>query len=521
MSFSPAVKDKAMNACARYCCVCHKYKGVKIELHHIDPHRLLGKNTFENGIPLCFDCHSDAGHYFALHPRGTKYSPSELKSARDNWYKFVKNNSIVEKVIISEHIQTNYYILHSFDALEELLLQNDFTSFNKFRTKTFLSANEVSTFWGNLLLAHKNDYGISSEQISIVEFRQFETLKEYQEKYDNVELIDKTTEDHPYYEATRKLKWDELLSDIKPNSFLKLLSSSVIEPDTCCISYLHKNGASCGGETPETGYSEYIEITPISFVFLGITNASKEQIKLNYLHMNSSNSNGDLYKVKLPNFNLMAYEMVLIPVSTNLNCRRLKDEEILLDFRDGDRSQDFSRILNILNSENKDIIFIGNALKVKSIIYNDNKGEYEVPVHELDFNNLYTINRDWQCGSCPHLFFILENGKQHYFREILKNASNSMGVDKLVIPKGVVKVIIRELEQEVTNIIEIKMNDIIIINDVKLCEGEKLTFDVCSGDSIEISGIYYPIYKGKSKINDMWFRNNLIEYSNKYNNCIK
>lgn len=49
-----------------------------------------GDSTFENCIPLCFDCHSEAGHYNSLHPKGTKYSPSELRKHRDNWYQSVK-----------------------------------------------------------------------------------------------------------------------------------------------------------------------------------------------------------------------------------------------------------------------------------------------------------------------------------------------------------------------------------------------------------------------------------------------
>jgi len=45
-----------------------------------------GENTFENCIPLCFDCHGDMRSYDHNHPKGTKYSQSELRRHRDNWY---------------------------------------------------------------------------------------------------------------------------------------------------------------------------------------------------------------------------------------------------------------------------------------------------------------------------------------------------------------------------------------------------------------------------------------------------
>ena len=48
-----------------------------MELHHIVHESSGGKSVFDNCIPLCFDCHAEAGHYNPKHPKGTKYSPSE------------------------------------------------------------------------------------------------------------------------------------------------------------------------------------------------------------------------------------------------------------------------------------------------------------------------------------------------------------------------------------------------------------------------------------------------------------
>lgn len=520
MSFSQSVKDKVMNASARHCCVCHRYKGVKIELHHIDPKRLFGKNTFENAIPLCYDCHSDAGHYFAQHPKGTKYSPEELKGARQIWYDFVKNNPIVEKLVISEHIQTSYYVLQSFDVVMEILLNGDFSSLNKFRQKTYLSTNEVSNTWKIILQSHNQDYGVSKDQTHLIQYRQFNSFEEYQKIYKNYKLIDKSSDDHPYYEAKRELSWNELLNTIEPNSFLKLLFTSGVQINDCCQSYLYKNGPSCCGETPETGYTEYIEIAPISFVFMGITNVSDEQIKLNYLEGIKSIDDQALIKMTLPNFTLLPYEMVLIPVSTNLNVRIKGDEQILLDLRRGDRGQEFSRVLNILNPAKKNMTFIGNRLIVKSLFYNNNKGAYEIPIHELDFNNLYSINRIWLCGCCPHLFFILENGKPIYQREILKNYSSIIGTEEILIPADVKKIMVIELEAEITNILSLLRNNKLIIKDTILQKGDKLLINVDEGDKIRINGKYTPFNKSYDDISDKWFRNKIIENFNRLSNHI-
>ena len=86
MSFSPDVRERALVESGRHCCLCHKFCGLKIELHHVVQKAEGGQDTFDNCIPLCFDCHSDMRSYDHKHPKGTKYTPGELKKHRDLWY---------------------------------------------------------------------------------------------------------------------------------------------------------------------------------------------------------------------------------------------------------------------------------------------------------------------------------------------------------------------------------------------------------------------------------------------------
>ena len=90
MSFQHDVMDEALVACGRTCCICKKFCGVNIEGHHIVPKAKGGEDTFDNCIPLCFDCHANVGNYNIEHPKGRKYTPNELRKHRDNWYEHVK-----------------------------------------------------------------------------------------------------------------------------------------------------------------------------------------------------------------------------------------------------------------------------------------------------------------------------------------------------------------------------------------------------------------------------------------------
>lgn len=85
MTFPRNVRDQALVSAGRCCCICHRFCGLKIECHHIRPEADGGENSVDNCIPLCFDCHADQLNYDASHPRGTKYSPSELRRHRDSW----------------------------------------------------------------------------------------------------------------------------------------------------------------------------------------------------------------------------------------------------------------------------------------------------------------------------------------------------------------------------------------------------------------------------------------------------
>jgi len=94
VSFPKSVADKALVACGRYCCICHKFCGTKMQCHHIVPEGQQGDDTFGNCIPLCLDCHADVLSYNRDHPVGRKYSPAELRGHRDRWYQQVDSGQL-------------------------------------------------------------------------------------------------------------------------------------------------------------------------------------------------------------------------------------------------------------------------------------------------------------------------------------------------------------------------------------------------------------------------------------------
>ncbi len=103
MGFPPDIAESALLDSGRCCCLCHKFCGTKIELHHIVQKQEDGDNSYDNCIPLCFDCHAEVKAYNLNHPKGKKYSISELKAHRDRWYgKVSKSHGITANPDFSE-----------------------------------------------------------------------------------------------------------------------------------------------------------------------------------------------------------------------------------------------------------------------------------------------------------------------------------------------------------------------------------------------------------------------------------
>ena len=97
MGFSAQIADEVLVRCGRHCCLCGKYVGQKIELHHIRQVADGGDDSADNCIPLCFDCHAEVNSYNLRHPKGRKFTERELKGHRDRCY--AQQSPLIQKKI--------------------------------------------------------------------------------------------------------------------------------------------------------------------------------------------------------------------------------------------------------------------------------------------------------------------------------------------------------------------------------------------------------------------------------------
>jgi len=92
MAFDKDEVSKLLAQCHRRCCVCHRFCGVKMELHHVEHKSKGGSDKIENAIPVCFECHAEVNHYNDAHPRGRKFTGEELLAHKKQWLDICANH---------------------------------------------------------------------------------------------------------------------------------------------------------------------------------------------------------------------------------------------------------------------------------------------------------------------------------------------------------------------------------------------------------------------------------------------
>ncbi len=130
--------NELLAKCKRRCCICYRFCGFKMEIHHIVQPDDGGDNSIENAIPVCFECHAEIASYNPKHPRGRKFTSEELRLHKENWINICKKNP---EIFVNATRDTDVGPLQSLiDELEFNLMALD--SGNSFRTPSCILMEE-------------------------------------------------------------------------------------------------------------------------------------------------------------------------------------------------------------------------------------------------------------------------------------------------------------------------------------------------------------------------------------------
>ena len=506
MAFSRAIKEQALVSAGRRCCLCTRFKGVRLEVHHICPESAGGGNGLDNAIPLCFDCHADVGHYNPDHPRGNRYSYAELRRHRDRLYDQIESGRLPSAPWQEEWLYCRYLVCKSFSALSEIVRGD----LDRTPIDSPLLANTIAL----QEMRHLVETQGNNDRASNVHGEWFPNAEAYYAQHACTQPPQDTDRPaYPYFDSIRVPGISEIRIRVGPSDPISVhLLDAGAPPEDVCVALAYDDD--CGG-----GFQELYETRPIWATFLEIRNISTNPVMLGNLHalLDAPRPSyrgvlpqvGTPWSMQLPLSAILPGHSVLVPLGVLLGPLRMSlpssirsDTSVLTHahYQHVDRV-DYSQVA-------QGIGVLGTMIWPSSITAESRSGALTQRFHEFDLSRVYTIDRHWAMGSCPFLFFRYHDGKVQYVRELFAEGLTRSG-ETITVPAGVGRIIVAELERETTHIESMSVNGRgqSIDVDLELHHGDCWELPVQCGDEIQLIGWYVPEMSGRQ---DPLYHNQLI-----------
>ncbi|MYL82278.1 hypothetical protein GTA51_03885 [Desulfovibrio aerotolerans] len=473
MPFSPSVKEAVLVKSWRRCALCGCYKGVNVEVHHIVQEAVGGPNTEENAICLCFDCHAGAGHYNPKHPRGTKFSPEELRRQRDEFYKAIEDSRLSLSVKDQfPECYTRYLVVMSPELVERMFKKRigeapfKYTYIYKNRVYDFVDAI-VSDEFCHVGFKNLGEYG--SEDALLVDYPELRNS-----------------------DSRRLTRQDVGKMTIESKLLMKIVNSNF---DVESFGLVRKVWDGCGGGQ---WFVEAICRRPY-FVFLQIENRSNFSFCIDRFRIEGSRPSGFVWpldeervdsEITEEHIMLAPGESVLVPTACLLG--PVGYDPLSLDYEVGalEEGCEYSSVGYRYDDSERDYYGFGHFFIPREMSLKVNNNSELFAFHKFDPKRCYVVDMQWMCGSCPHVYFFV-HGYWVYYGEILQNSSPSCSENCLVrVPLGATKCRIVELENEICFVKSVRIGACCLFQNVFLRKGDALEFEITGLSNVEIVGYY-------------------------------
>ena len=486
MGFSRAIREKALVLAARRCCVCRRFKGVGVEVHHITPLAHGGENSLDNAIVLCFDCHCAAGHYNPRHPKGTKYSPGELRKHRDDWFQRVRDSGV--NVPGTEEFN-RYYSRHLLctdtDAAKDLLdMDHEQIPFRY----DYVLSNRVLDFM-RYVLADELPHASQSSLHSPGHYwgdGEFQSLRHFHEM-------------HPEFggEARRPLIASDFCDDgLVPSRVMRQAVKAGLPPSEIGNARVEEFGCA-------DGPNYFVSVRRPLFLFAELRNASEEPVvfssliarsdeKYAFVRKLSSWGTGHLLTIDHNNLTLNPGEVLLVPECVLLSGQ--SHDPVHTEFEVESRMS-AERVQSVGYSgagDSSDFYVIGPASKIEGYKLIVGHDEFTAAIHPFELEKCYLYFRAWMVGSCPHLYVFDRECGWSYLHEILSDSSpNRATCERILLSEDIQRFRIVETDYEHTVIETLKFNDEDLIHKPAILQrGDEMEFSIDGPGTLVISGWY-------------------------------
>jgi len=503
MPFTPTVKARAVEAAAGHCCVCHRFDAGHIEVHHIQPQAKGGQDNYENAIALCFDCHTWAGHYNSNHPKGFRYSPEFLRLARDKWYARVADRMICPATE-DLAVQTRYLISRDHDVTIRLLAGDLFAAPIK---DLVLANNEFGKFISSALL-------LRPQGLRRYFGENFASIEDLLKVHPKTKCQHTDLDGYAYYRCIRECTPPQFMKWVGDDGLTAVILDKGADIAELCI--VAADNGECGDGT----VTEVYLTRPAWSIFLAMTNIADRPIALEQVI--GQRDTLDEYRplggpaadfsLNMPGCDVAPNQTVLVPLALLLGPIEEVCEEQVLITRSSDRGDSIEEMNLTEFSVDHFAKFrlFGPSFWPQQVVARAQGETYRKNIHTLRLESVYTLDRVWQCGSCPHLFARFADGELRYIGELISTGQRREVDHSIELPTGAKELLIAELEDEVSRFAEVSIDGIVIGQGFEMHKGDVLHIPVSNAKILSVTGAYFPSHMQIDRIRGMETRNRLI-----------
>ena len=485
MPFSPTVKAKAVEAAAAHCCVCHRYDAGHVEVHHINPQADGGTDDFENAIALCFDCHTWAGHYNPKHPKGFKYSPGLLRRARDRWYANVADGPIA-KASEDVVVQARYLISRDHDVSSRLLAGDLSAAPVK---DAMLAGNEFGKLIANALKWRSHGFRRFPGD-------QFASIDDFLKVHPDSKCQHSDLGGYAYFDCIRECTRAEFAQWVGEDKLSQvLLDKGADLADLCVV-------AADNGECGDGSVEEIYLTRPAWVVFLALTNLASKPLALEKIvgrrdvseDYRSFETPTAEFAVRMPPCEISAGQSVLVPLALLLGpIEEIGEEQIQIDqVADAGESIEVVNLTEFPHDDRTKFRLFGPSFWPRQVMVRRAGVPLMQPIHQLNMDSVYTLDRVWMCGSCPHLFARFGDADWHYVCELIPDGQRIEVYHSIDLPSDTRELVIAELEDEVSVLTAITIDGNEVGSRVTMHKGDVLRIQVSGAKTLSVTGAYYP-----------------------------
>lgn len=494
MSFSDAVRETVLTRSARRCCVCREFKGVALEVHHIHPAADGGPDTLENAILLCFDCHAAAGHYNPKHPKGSKFSPAELRIHRDNFWKIVAAGlvpTLPKAIAVGVHVQ---HLVCLSETEAPKILAGHFHN-PHFDLRRMLQS-PISTFMSQVLnddLPHAPESvmrGVSAAP-GVVHTEQFWT--------DHVKLVAA----YPEFadKDSRPVTVGDLDSGLLPGRLFRACVQAGLPPEE--LGSLNVDEVECGGP----GWVLSFRVRRPIFLFTIVRNLNDAPIVILQLTGCLTSPTGAapraLETIETGDLSVLPFSPVTLMPGESLGLASAilltppDEDDLAYAWEDIQHGDDPGRVTVTGFTDETARLgpdayrLVGPTFRLKNVEIACGDQVGTVDSRPFDIRRVHLIDDSWLMGSCPHAVYEMANGELRPAGEILCQAWGRVETETLIAPPGAVRLHVREFEFETTTLSSVTVDGrACLTREAVLHRGDGIAFDVVDGSRIEIEGQY-------------------------------